>query len=131
VVSVITVAAPRNPTLTEDQSAFENASDLEDLKGKIRLVYRMAAHHGQQYLVLGVFHSVLSFRMCPLKYTGAMGCGVYGCPPRLVAEEMKAGLLEPEFQGWFRRVVFAVYSKKSNGAGNFDIFQELLEGVEM
>lgn len=62
-VSVITVAAPRHPTLTEDQSAFQNASDLKDLQGKIRLVCRMAAHHGQQYLVLGMFRSISSFPM--------------------------------------------------------------------
>lgn len=114
VVSVITVAAPRCPALSEDRSTFRNISDLEDFRGKIRLVYRMAAHHGQQYLVLS-----------------AMGCGAYDCPPRLVAEEMKAGLSEPEFKGWFRRVTFAVYSKKSNGPRNFDIFQELLDGVEI
>lgn len=62
-VSVITVAAPRRPTLTEDKSSFQNASDLKDLQGKIRLVYRMAAHHGQQDLVLGMFRSISSFLM--------------------------------------------------------------------
>jgi hypothetical protein len=53
VVSVITVAAPRVPDLTADKLAFERASDLEDLRGKIRLVYRMAARNGKTSLVLG------------------------------------------------------------------------------
>ncbi|RDB15942.1 hypothetical protein Hypma_003604 [Hypsizygus marmoreus] len=114
VVSVLTVAAPRDPKLTKDGGAFANKQDLEDLRGKIRLVYRMAARHGQEYLVLG-----------------AMGCGVYFCPPRLVAEEMKAVLLEDEFKGWFRQVVFAVYSKLGNGAGNFAIFDKAFSGVEV
>lgn len=60
-----------------------------------------------------------------------MGCGVYGCPPSLVAIEMKAVLLEQEFKGWFRQVVFAVYSKEDNGASNFGIFQEILDMVDM
>ncbi|KAJ2917124.1 hypothetical protein MD484_g3315, partial [Candolleomyces efflorescens] len=114
VLSVLTVAAPRHPALTPDRSAFEEPSVLEDMKGKIRLVYRMAAHNGQQYLVLG-----------------AMGCGVYGCPSRLVAELMRDILLEPEFNGWFRRVVFAVYSKSPYELKptNFEIFSEVFTDV--
>lgn len=53
IVSVLTVAAPCGPELTRDGSTLKNSSDLEDLRGKIKLVFRMAAHHGQQYLVLG------------------------------------------------------------------------------
>lgn len=111
VVSVITVAAPRYRAVTEDLSAFERPSDLENLRGKIRLVYRMAVHHGQQYLVLG-----------------AMGCGAYRCPPKLVAQEMKAALLDDEFRGWFRLVTFAVYSKGEVGDVNFDVFSEVFSG---
>jgi len=114
VVSVITVAAPRFPALTKDGTSFKNSSDLEDLRGKIRLVYRMAAHNGQQYLVLG-----------------AMGCGAYYCPPEQVADEMKSILLEDEFKGWFKKIVFAVYSTLTNGWGNFEIFKETFEGVEV
>ncbi|KAF9461523.1 hypothetical protein BDZ94DRAFT_1323298 [Collybia nuda] len=112
VVSVLTVAAPRGPDLTSDESSFKNSSDLDNLRGKIKLVYRMAAYHGQQYLVLG-----------------AMGCGAYACPPKLVAEEMKTALLDPEFGGWFRKVVFAVYSNRKNGPGNFDVFQSVFNGA--
>ncbi|TFK23225.1 hypothetical protein FA15DRAFT_688005 [Coprinopsis marcescibilis] len=108
VVSVITVAAPRGPTLTKDRQSFRVPSVLEDLRGKIRLVYRMAAHNGQSYMILG-----------------AMGCGAYRCPSRLVAEQMKEILLEPEFKGWFHRVVFAVYSHPSTYETNFDVFSEV------
>ncbi|KII87163.1 hypothetical protein PLICRDRAFT_246234 [Plicaturopsis crispa FD-325 SS-3] len=112
VVSVITVAAPRVPALTGDGQSFANAGDLEDLRGKIRLVYRMAAGNGQDRLVLG-----------------AMGCGAYGCPSKQVAEEMKAILLDEEFKGWFREIVFAVYSNQWNG--NFSVFQQVFDGVEV
>ncbi|KNZ79235.1 hypothetical protein J132_03710 [Termitomyces sp. J132] len=110
VVSVITVAAPRCPSLTEDRTAFKDPSVLEDLRGKIRHIYRMAAHHGQQYLVLGAF-----------------GCGAYKCPPVLVAEEMKAILMDDEFRGWFRQIVFAIYSSGEVGRRNFDVFSKVFE----
>ncbi|KAJ7198850.1 hypothetical protein GGX14DRAFT_665440 [Mycena pura] len=114
VVSVITVAAPRHAILTPDKKAFKFPAVLGYLREKIRLVYRMAAHNGQQYLVLG-----------------AMGCGAYACPPRLVATEMRNILLEPEFRGWFKKVVFAVYSRPSNGPGNFEHFKAVFKGVEV
>lgn len=60
-----------------------------------------------------------------------MGCGAYQCPPRLVAEEMKSMLLEEEFKGWFIRIVFAVYSVKSDEPTNCDIFKEILDGVQI
>jgi hypothetical protein len=60
-----------------------------------------------------------------------MGCGAYGCPPRLVATQMRDILLEPEFRGWFKKVVFAIYSRPSNGPGNFEIFEDVFKGVEV
>ncbi|KAJ7653204.1 hypothetical protein DFH06DRAFT_1047960 [Mycena polygramma] len=114
VVSVLTVAAPAWPDLTPDMEEFAHPSTLTYLQEKIRLVYRMAAHNGQQYLVLG-----------------AMGCGAYACPPRLVATQMRDILLEPEFRGWFKKVVFAIYSRPSNGPGNFVIFDDVFKGVEV
>lgn len=68
----------------------------------------MAATHGKTSLVLG-----------------AMGCGVYDCPPRRIATEMKEILCEDEFKGWFRHVVLAIYSTATNGKGNFGIFREV------
>ncbi|KAK7037396.1 hypothetical protein VNI00_011146 [Paramarasmius palmivorus] len=112
VVGVITVAAPRGPKLTPDGKNFANESDLNDLRGKIRLVYRMAARNGRDYIVLG-----------------AMGCGAYACPPKVVAEEMKSILFDPEFKGWFRNVTFAIYSNPSNGPGNFEVFEKVFKGT--
>ncbi|KAH8105984.1 hypothetical protein BXZ70DRAFT_1004276 [Cristinia sonorae] len=109
VVSVITVAAPRSPRLTNGRIVPQT---LEWFREKIRLVYRMAAHNGREYLVLA-----------------AMGCGAYRCPAPHVAEEMKEILLQSEFKGWFREVVFAVYATDRNS--NFDTFEEVLDGVEI
>jgi hypothetical protein len=60
-----------------------------------------------------------------------MGCGAYACPPRQVAEEMKTILLEDEFKGWFKEIVFAVYANNSIGGANNKIFNEILGGVKI
>ncbi|KAG7097566.1 hypothetical protein E1B28_004903 [Marasmius oreades] len=54
VVSVISVAAPRWPALTDDGMSLRRRTDLDDLRDKIRLVYRMAAYYGKTHLVLVV-----------------------------------------------------------------------------
>lgn len=61
-----------------------------------------------------------------------MGCGVYGCPPRQVADEMKSILLEDEFKGWFRNIVFAVYKSLDRATSpNYDIFKEVFEDLQV
>ncbi|KAJ7621055.1 hypothetical protein FB45DRAFT_1062096 [Roridomyces roridus] len=113
VLSVLTVSAPAQAPLTPDGEAFEDPATLEHFREKIRLVYRMAAHNGQEYLILG-----------------AMGCGTYKCPPRLVAKEMRVILCEQEFRGWFKKVAFAIYSRSSS-SNNYSIFQEAFQGVQV
>ena len=63
-------------------------------------------------------------------YSGAMGCGAYGCPPRDVAEEMKAVLFDEEFVGWFKEVIFAIYPAGRTGQRNYDVFKEVFEAFE-
>ncbi|THY06477.1 hypothetical protein D6D02_07466 [Aureobasidium pullulans] len=81
-LSVITIAAPRRPTLTNSNTGFADPNVLQEFRDKIRLIFRCAAVEGKTCLVLG-----------------ALGCGAYGCPPRLVATEMKNLLAEEEFKG--------------------------------
>jgi uncharacterized protein (TIGR02452 family) len=113
VVSVVTVAAPRLPGLTDDGMQFKEKSVLEEFREKVRLVLRCAAREAKTGVVLG-----------------ALGCGAYRCPPALVAREMKQVLAEEEFRGWFERVIFAVYGKGPVGERNFRVFQEVLGGQE-
>ena len=54
--SVITIAAPRGPALKDDKrlgKVFKNQEDLECMREKVRLVYRMAVKYKQEYIVLG------------------------------------------------------------------------------
>jgi len=115
-VSVITVAAPRGPKLSADRLDFFSKDVLKNMQDKIRLVYRMAAHNGQDRVVLG-----------------AMGCGAYGCPAQAVAREMKSILLEDEFKGRWKEVIFAVLSKDVDywGKGNFGVFNAALKDVKI
>ena len=110
VVSVISVSAPR---FRREGDAFRKATDLPDLRQKIRLIYRMAACNGKTFLVLG-----------------AMGCGAYNCPAPVVAREMKAVLEEAEFEGWFREVVFALFvppGRPGKSLDNFKTFRRVFE----
>jgi len=107
VVAVVTVAAPRQPKLTDDRLGFADESVLEGFRDKVRLVLRIMAADGKTFAVLG-----------------AMGCGAYGCPPGLVAREMRGVLEEEEFQGWFEDVVFAVYGSGPVGKRNLEVFRE-------
>lgn len=110
VVSVITVAAPRRPRLTEDGQQFRDENVLDEFRDKVRLVLRCAAREGKTGLVLG-----------------ALGCGAYRCPPQLVAREMKQVLEEEEFRGWFERVVLAVYGTGPVGKRNLEVFQKVFD----
>lgn len=112
VVTVITVAAPLFPKLTENGEDFADASQLHDLQEKILLVLRLAATNGVTTLILG-----------------AMGCGAYGCPPRAVAREMRAALQRDEFSGWFEDIKFAVYAAGHTGKRNLDVFTEVFKDV--
>ncbi len=133
IISIITVAGPRLPALTDDGEDFARESDLEDLREKIRLVYRMAAHHKQRYLVLGEkWFSIWQILkgLMPSCLIGALGCGVYASPPKPVASEMKSVLLDPEFRGHFKRVVFAVCDKAGHQE-KFAAFRDAFAGVEI
>lgn len=111
VVAVVTVAAPCRPKLTEDGCGFAEESVLEEFREKVRLVLRVAAADGKTCVVLG-----------------AMGCGAYGCPPGVVAREMRRVIEEEEFEGWFEKLTFAVYGSGPTGKRNLEVFQKEFGG---
>ncbi len=92
-VSVLSVAAlacpPLTPVTTRDskhrdsqEMVLKSSNDLKIIQERWRMILRMAAHHGHSVLVLA-----------------ALGCGVWKCPSKQVAEILKTCLRETEFQG--------------------------------
>jgi len=117
-LSVISVAALRQPPLSDDGITFKHLGARAHTKNNVRLILRVAARHGHTKLVLG-----------------ALGCGVYSNPPGEVANCFLEVLREPEFQGgWFEKIVFAVLDNVrgpdggKDGTGNFGIFYRTLHG---
>ncbi|KAH7085422.1 hypothetical protein BKA63DRAFT_400559 [Paraphoma chrysanthemicola] len=115
---VISVAALRHPALTDDKKHFKNEGQRAETKRKIRLTLRVAARNGHTKLVLG-----------------ALGCGVFGNPPKEVAECFLEVLREKEFQGgWWEEIVFAILDNVKgelggkDGIGNYGEFWRVLDG---
>lgn len=109
-VDVITCAAPNlrekpgnamNPD-SGDRVILTDAALLQLHQQRARHMLTIAAHHGAEILVLGAF-----------------GCGAFRNDPSIVAVAYQAIL--PEFDGWFRRIEFAVYTP-SKDTTNYDAF---------
>jgi uncharacterized protein (TIGR02452 family) len=77
-------------------------NDEERLRKKIRLIFQTAHKHGHQTLVLG-----------------ALGCGVWGCPTRHVAEVFRDVI--KEYDSIFTEVVFAILG------ANYNMFVDIFE----
>ena len=82
------------------------------MRERIRTILRIAVLEGRKNLVLGAF-----------------GAGAFLNPPKAVAGLFKSVLLEEEFKRRFEGVWFAVIEIK--GTENYNIFKEVLDGLEM
>lgn len=120
VVSVISIAAIRDPAVTTDNPPkYARKEDRELTKSKIRLALRMAAYNGHRRVVLG-----------------ALGCGAFHNPNNEVAKLYKEVFNEEEFTGgWWQEITFAVLDtarpedRGVNGQGNFGVFYRELDGL--
>lgn len=101
-VDVITIAAPnlRNKEIS-DEELFE----LQERR--LRHMFTVVAHHGAEIFV-----------------TGAFGCGAFQNNPEVVANAYKKIL--PEFEGYFKEVVFAIYCRQQE-MQNFNAFNRILK----
>lgn len=100
-VDVITVAAPNLRGLKiSDEELFA----LHETR--LRHMFTVVAHHGADIFV-----------------TGAFGCGAFQNNPEVVAAAYKKIL--PEFDGYFKEVVFAIYCR-ANETINYEMFKKVL-----
>ena len=91
-VSVITVPAINGPELVAGPRGMRIVDSLvEPTREKIRTILRIAGSHRHDALVLGAF-----------------GCGAFRNPPAHVAELFAEVFCEPEFDGRFRVIQFAI-----------------------
>ena len=114
-IDVITIAAPNlkehpnniyNPG--HDKPAKITDEELFALHEKrLRHMFTVAAHHGADIFV-----------------TGAFGCGAFQNNPEIVAQAYKKIL--PEFDGYFKEIVFAIYCRSSDII-NFETFKRILD----
>ena len=74
----------------------------------IRTILRIAYNNGQRRLVLGAF-----------------GCGAFANPPGHMAQLFKQVFEEPEFQGLFREIHFAIIEDHNSHGRNVNAFKEV------
>ena len=108
-LDVISVAAIKNPTLVNHDGEMRLWYEDERFAlRKIRTVFRMGLHNGNDALVLG-----------------AWGCGAYHNPPKHIAELFKRVMNEPEFKDKYKNVTFAILSR-DRFSRNLDVFKRVL-----
>jgi uncharacterized protein (TIGR02452 family) len=74
----------------------------------IRAILRIAYNNGQLRLVLGAF-----------------GCGAFANPPKHMAQLFKQVFDEPEFQGLFKEIHFAIIEDHNSHGQNYNAFKEV------
>ncbi|KAK5463005.1 hypothetical protein LTS15_002717 [Exophiala xenobiotica] len=104
-VSVVSVAGLACPPLVpaqkskarggEGETQMKLEKDVHTIKERFRMILRMAATQEKSVLLLA-----------------ALGCGVWKCPPRQMAELLKECLEEPEFNGWFEDIWVGIYDEE-------------------
>ena len=113
---IISVAPVRRPKLDESGENYSFEQEKELMKEKMRTVLRIAAWYQHTDLCMGAFGVGPSFRN----------------PVRQVALMWKDILFsEPEFQGVFDNIVFAVEitaaDNSKGGPSDHDIFKEIFD----
>ncbi|KAE8132985.1 hypothetical protein BDV38DRAFT_196245 [Aspergillus pseudotamarii] len=119
IVSVVSMAALRRPDVDRNTQPprYKHIADRALMKDKMRVILRAAAYNKHRKLVLGAF-----------------GCGAFDNPKEEVANCWAEVLQEPEFQGWWENIVFAVLENTGNLAkskGNFNVFHSRLHGLRV
>ena len=105
-LNFIAIAAHKDPatiTMPNGEVRYTPAEE-EYMTHKARTILRIAHENGQNALILG-----------------ALGCGAFHNPPKHVAEIFKKVIAEPEFDGIFEYIYFAIINDH-NSNGNYESF---------
>lgn len=100
-ISILTMPAINQPKL---ENGKFNQSDFLLMKQKIQTIFKVAIYYNHNCLILG-----------------ALGCGVWLCPNKEVAEIFKEEI--ENFKGYFDYIIFAI---KSSSDSNYSVFKQIL-----
>lgn len=103
-ISLVATAALKYPDLTDDRISYYNQKDYDIMTNTIHNIFKVAYINGHSTLVLG-----------------ALGCGAYSNPVFQIIKIFNECI--QRYNKYFKRIVFAVYSKKDK---NFDKFNKLI-----
>jgi len=106
-VNFVAVAAHR---LREKESRIPNYLVPSTLE-RIRTILRIAYNNGQRRLILG-----------------ALGCGAFNNPPEHMARLFKRVIEEPEFEGLFKEICFAIIEDHNSMNANYKSFMKVFFG---
>jgi uncharacterized protein (TIGR02452 family) len=112
-VSCLAVAALRKPKISVDLNGmpvYVNTEDMIIMRHKIEMIFKVAIKHGHTKLVLG-----------------AIGCGVFGNPPELVAAMFKDCI--GQYGGYFKQICFAILSRNEKEDHNFQTFKKTFNEI--
>lgn len=97
----------------DEAALLANKPYADGTKAKIRHMLRVLAKEGHEYLVLG-----------------ALGCGAFLNPPKVIAHFFYEVFKEEEFVGRFREVDFAVLVQYDKDKDNVVAFEALCENLK-
>jgi uncharacterized protein (TIGR02452 family) len=107
-ISIIACPSVKHPELTKDFSDFKNESDRLLMYKKICTIFKTAAYHGHDTVILS-----------------ALGCGAFRCPSEQVAKLFK--MVIEKYKKYFKRIVFAIMQPVDDmSINNYEIFRDIL-----
>ena len=116
-ISIISVAAVKNPTIDKEKLEIKMPKAIEREKNKMRTILRIGLLHGHDSLILGAF-----------------GCGAFHTPPSHIARLFAEIFDEPEFKNKYKGLFFAVLEgrkQEHNPEGNVKPFVDIFGKVSL
>lgn len=111
-------ALPQPYTVSMLTSAAVNVGALEKNEPQsLRFVEATMARRIRMVLAVAAVQKIEALVL------GAWGCGVFRCDPELIARLFAEALAEPELQGCFSQVVFAIMNPRSGPDRNIASFE--------
>jgi len=107
-IDIVSSAAPKMPS--NFMGKWMSSGNTGKMYNKIKHLFIVANENQYDILILG-----------------AWGCGGYNCPPEHVSQLFK--IILKEFQGCFKKIIFAIKDTENHPFSNFNVFQKTLINI--